>query len=47
MGGEIRGGVPDAPDSLAGVDLLDEPSRILFPEGCGVDAAVAEDVEVR
>ena len=44
---EVSSGVPDAADPLPGVDLLDEPSRILPPELGGVDAPVAEDVEVR
>ena len=44
---QIGGGVPDAPDPLAGMDLLDEPTGIGFPEQCGVDPAVAKDVEVR
>ena len=39
--------MPDAPDFLPGVDLLDEPSRVVLPERSGVNSSVAEDVEVR
>ena len=44
---KIGGSMPDAPDLLPGMDLLDQPTRVLSPELRRVDASVAENVEVR
>ncbi len=44
---EVGGGVPDAADLLAGVDLLDNPAGIVPTEPVGVETAVEKTVEVR